>query len=82
MPGLKYDFRTRQYVVPNRTMWTDAIWQPEGYRNQQRNPYPEAMRDTYGRWWQDRQFMPQEQGGPINNEFGRGRWQEYWPDGL
>lgn len=71
-PWKKYDFRTRKYVSPYPAMWTDAIWQPEPYRNRSWNKYPEAVRDLNGQWWQDDQYLPQVLGGPIDNEFGQG----------
>jgi hypothetical protein len=71
-PGLSYDFRTRKYCKPYRGMWTDAIWQPQPYRNERWNPYPEAIRRFDGVWHQDRQYLPQFRGGPVNNEFGLG----------
>jgi hypothetical protein len=71
--GQSYDFRTRKYGVPNRWTWTDAIWQPDSQRNKN-CPYPEAVRDIYGRWFQDLQYLPQELGGPVRNERGRGVW--------
>ncbi|CAO2647753.1 Nn.00g086750.m01.CDS01 [Neocucurbitaria sp. VM-36] len=72
MPGLSYDFRTRKYRTPNSRMWTDAIWQQEPYRNRKWNSYPEALRTHDGTWWQDMQYLPQHQGGPVHNEFGHG----------
>ncbi|KAI8936867.1 hypothetical protein NX059_006102 [Plenodomus lindquistii] len=67
-----YDFRTRKYITPERGMWSDAIWQPEPYKNRKQNRYPEAVRDMDGRWWQDDQYLPQFLGGPVDNEFGEG----------
>lgn len=71
MPGLRYDFRTREYGVPSRRTWTDAVWQPEPRKND-RNPYPEALRDIGGNWYQDARYLPQFLGGPVNDELGRG----------
>lgn len=70
MQGLSYDFRTRQYGVPNRRTWTDATWQPEPRINKY-NPYPEAFRNIYGEWYQDPHYLPHNFGGPVNNERGR-----------
>ncbi|KAH7077988.1 hypothetical protein BKA63DRAFT_375747, partial [Paraphoma chrysanthemicola] len=71
IPGQSYDFRTRQFGTPNRYTWTDAVWQPESRKNKY-NQYPEAIRDIYGRWFQDRQYLPRELGGPVSNEMGKG----------
>lgn len=71
--GQRYDFRTRKYGITNRATWTDAVWQPEPRKNKY-NVYPEAVRDIYGRWFQDSHYLPQDLGGPINNERGRGAW--------
>ena len=71
MPGLGYDFRTRRYRPEYRNMWTDAVWQADKKENK-RNPYPEALRDRHGRWWQDWNYLPQHRGGPIDNMRGRG----------
>jgi hypothetical protein len=71
--GLSYDFRTRQYGTPNKYTWTDAVWQPEPRINKS-NPYPEAVRDIYGGWYQDAHYLPQWLGGGVHNERGRGLW--------
>lgn len=80
-PHLQYDFRTRQYRTPDRTMWTDAIWRQEPYKNRKWNNYPEAYRDGNGRWWQDVQHVPQFRGGPIGDESGRGLPHLHFPYG-
>jgi hypothetical protein len=72
MPGMSYDFRTRNYQVPHARMWTDAVWQPDPRKNK-RNLYPEAIRNIYGEWFQDRHYLPQYFGGPVDNERGEGR---------
>jgi hypothetical protein len=71
--ALPYDFRTRQYAAPNRRTWTNAIWQPEPRLNKS-NPYPDALRDIAGRWFQDEHYVPHAFGGPFDNERGRGSW--------
>lgn len=71
-PWKEYDFRTRKYITPHEGMWSDAVWQPEPYRNRRHNKFPEAVRDMYGQWWQDGQYLPQLLGGGIDNEFGQG----------
>ncbi len=73
-PGLQYDFRTRQYCKPFEGMWTDAIWQPEPYKNRKWNNYPEAVRDLSGQWYQDWQYLPISRNGPNHNEFGDRVW--------
>ncbi|EUC36998.1 hypothetical protein COCCADRAFT_86532 [Bipolaris zeicola 26-R-13] len=70
--GLSYDFRTRKHAEPNRSTWTDAIWQQEPYRNRKSNHYPEAVRMVNGVWFQDTQYLPQVLGGHVDNEFGVG----------
>jgi hypothetical protein len=72
-PGKSYDFRTRKYARPNRYTWTDAVWQPEPRKNKY-NRYPEAVRDVRGEWYQNPHYLPQELGGPVDNELGRGLW--------
>jgi len=67
----RYDFRTREYTDPSLDMWTDAVWQPEPYGNSKWNCYPQAMRDYFGDWHQDLQYLPVEFNGLIDNEFGR-----------
>ncbi|KAJ4316315.1 hypothetical protein N0V94_005524 [Neodidymelliopsis sp. IMI 364377] len=54
-PGLSYDFRTRKYVKADEGTWTDASWQQEP--NAQ-HTYPEAVRNFYGGWFQDRNYDP------------------------
>jgi hypothetical protein len=76
MPGLSYDFRTRQYEIPHRHMWTGAVWQPNPKKNK-RNLYPEAIRNIYGEWFQDRHYLPWYMGGPVDNERGRGSDRQY-----
>jgi hypothetical protein len=71
MPGMQYDFRTRKYGVPNCASWTGAVWQPEPRKNKH-NLYPEAYRDVYGDWFQDFHYRPQNRGGPVHNEQGKG----------
>ena len=75
-PGQSYDFRTRQYGIPNRGTWTDAVWQPDPRKNKY-NRYPEAVRNVYGEWFQDFRYVPQWLGGPISNEKGRGRFHKH-----
>ncbi|OAL00714.1 hypothetical protein IQ06DRAFT_348062 [Phaeosphaeriaceae sp. SRC1lsM3a] len=70
-PEAAYDFRTRKYVQPHESMWTDAIWQPRGSGNKG-NPFPEAVRNIFGEWFQDSHYLPRELGGPVDNERGRG----------
>jgi hypothetical protein len=70
-PGQSYDFRTRRYGNVNRSTWTDAFWQPSPRVNE-RNPNPEAIRNVYGEWFQDRHYLPESWGGPVHNERGRG----------
>lgn len=72
VPRLCYDFRTRKYVVENPSMWTDAIWQLEPCKNRRDNPYPEAVRDWSGEWYQDAYYLPHVIGGPVSNDAGRG----------
>jgi len=67
-----YDFRTRQYTEPSLDMWTDAIWQPEPYGNSEWNCYPQAMRNVFGQWHHDMQYLPRRWGGDVDNEFGQG----------
>jgi hypothetical protein len=69
--GLEYDFRTREYGVPNWASWTGAVWQPYPRKNKH-NPYPEAYRDVNGDWFQDRHYAPWHRKGPLHNEQGRG----------
>ena len=69
--AVAYDFRTRKYLLPHQEMWTDVVWQPKGTA-WKGNVYPEAVRDNYGEWWQDFNYMPCELGGPVSNERGRG----------
>ncbi|KAH7380624.1 hypothetical protein BKA66DRAFT_419826 [Pyrenochaeta sp. MPI-SDFR-AT-0127] len=71
MPGLSYDFRTRKHCIPHRRMWTDVRWQSEPRRDRS-NPYPEAVRMSDGRWYQDYEYMPQFLGGDVHNERGWG----------
>lgn len=78
-PWKRYDFRTRKYIYPHDFMWSDAIWQPEPYRNRAHNKYPEAVRGSTGLWWQDTGYLPHFRGGPIDNEFGEGALGEYLP---
>ena len=52
-----YDFRTRKYVDRHPRMWTDARWQPDPYKNRKWNMFPEALRDVYGGWWQNGQYL-------------------------
>ncbi|KAF1837281.1 hypothetical protein BDW02DRAFT_157604 [Decorospora gaudefroyi] len=75
--GQCYDFRTRKYGRQTASMWTDAIWQQEPYKNRKWNNFPEAVRTLDGTWYQDQQYLPQFLGGPVNNEFGRGRFDEH-----
>jgi hypothetical protein len=70
--GESYGFRTREYTKPHLGMWTDAIWQPEPYKNSEWNSYPQAWRGWDGQWFQDAQYLPQALGGNVSNEFGRG----------
>jgi len=65
-----YDFRTRKYMKRHPGMWTDAIWQPEPYKDREYNTFPEALRTMRGNWWQDKQHLPYGWGGPFENEFG------------
>jgi hypothetical protein len=76
---LNYDFRTRKYQVENAFTWTDATWHPEPRKNKRNLNsypylYPEAVRDIYGEWYQNYNYMPQELGGPTDNARGKG-----WP---
>jgi hypothetical protein len=71
---MAYDFRTRKYVKRYPGMWSDAVWQPEPYKNREYNGFPEAIRDAYGRWWQDAQHLPFNWGGPPENELGEHRY--------
>lgn len=80
-PGKQYDFRRRKYTAPHDLMWTDAIWQPEPYKNRARNRYPEAQRGMDGLWSQDTNYLPQFRGGPVDNEFGEGALFEHLPYG-
>ncbi|KAH6857286.1 hypothetical protein BKA58DRAFT_325530 [Alternaria rosae] len=70
--GKSYDFRTREYTDPSLDMWTNAVWQPEPYGNREWNCYPKAMRDYFGEWHHDCQYLPLGFNGLIDNEFGRG----------
>ncbi|KAF2025275.1 hypothetical protein EK21DRAFT_76861 [Setomelanomma holmii] len=70
-PGECYDFRERTYGSPNRDMWTDAVWQPHPRKNKY-SPWPEAIRNMYGEWAQDRHYLPRELGGFVSNEQGKG----------
>lgn len=72
--GKSYDFRTRKFDYPNRYTWSDAVWQTGPWKNKY-NPYPEAVRNIYGQWFQDDHYLRQFGGGPVSNERGRG-----WPD--
>jgi hypothetical protein len=65
--GLGYDFRTRKYGVPNRATWTDARWQS----GSKEYKWPEAIRNVYGDWYQDPQWLPWEIYGPLHNSIGR-----------
>jgi hypothetical protein len=76
-PDLSYDFRTRKYHEEHRQTWTDALWQPEPRTNKW-NPYPEAIRNIYGEWFQNYNYVPQELGGPISNRRGKGRFGHYF----
>ena len=82
MPGLSYDFRTREHHVPYSHMWSDAIWQQEPYKNEKWNLYPEAVRTMDGRWWQDYQYVPQFLSGPVNNKLGQGMFGVHFPRGA
>ncbi|OCK85827.1 hypothetical protein K432DRAFT_286107 [Lepidopterella palustris CBS 459.81] len=46
----RYDFRTRKYCYPCSRTWTDARW---GDEPNDHFPFPYAIRDTLGQWWQD-----------------------------
>ncbi|KAF2262606.1 hypothetical protein CC78DRAFT_312588 [Lojkania enalia] len=46
---MRYDFKTRRYRRPYRTMWTDALWGDEPTKDFQ---YPYAWRDIEGQWYQ------------------------------
>jgi hypothetical protein len=70
LSGTAYDFRTRKYEIPHRFTWTDARWQPDSMKDKH-NPYPEAIRNIYGEWFQDVHYMPRRHSGPVHNERGR-----------
>lgn len=70
-PGLSYDFRTRQYGRPNRYSWIDAVYKPEKSRSKL-DPYPEAIRNHQGRWFQKHAYPPCAIEGSFHNQQGMG----------
>ena len=49
-----YDFYTREFRRPYHGMWTDVHRHSKGGFH----PWPKAVRDNFGDWWQDPAYVP------------------------